>query len=316
MERRQRHKYAAMDVQPLMWSELTELRKELTSWADGRGRHERFTGLFRAYFPTHDYDELGPLRASWTNPVLKMVGPDLVIRMHISARLPEGKETEGSFYSLNNVDVKQSALFYQPIDEIHDYFGADVSMYVAWVGIYTQALVWPSLLGMFVVCVGLVRSFDIDPNRNALTPLFSLFIALWSLIFILRWERRWYELSFLWGTDAAALSTPTRPEFHGKLQINFVTGQEAEVDEFRRKVFRRLVSWTAIAVVLAANVAANAYAKHIPAWVDDLTTDGSGSGDSSASMIYEEGDSFVVATSAVCTVAVQAVFTMFFHVKG
>ena len=109
------------------------------------------------------------------------------------------------------------------------------------------------------------------------------------------------------------------------------------MDEFRRKEFRRLVSWTAIAVVLAANVAANTYAKYFPAWVDGLTTNSLGSATANITNATitdanlqaanltvsdqptdqeEDGSLVVGATSAVCTVAVQAVFTMFFHVKG
>ena len=53
-----------------------------------------------------------------------------------------------SYYHAQNEPVSQNKLFYQPLDEIRDYFGEKVAIYFAWAGLYTQCLRFPSLLGL------------------------------------------------------------------------------------------------------------------------------------------------------------------------
>jgi hypothetical protein len=57
-----------------------------------------------------------------------------------------------SMYHPEAADVDASmqfAPFYQPIDEIRDYFGDHVAIYFAFEELYTRALVWPAVWGCF-----------------------------------------------------------------------------------------------------------------------------------------------------------------------
>lgn len=36
----------------------------------------------------------------------------------------------------------------QPLDLIRDYFGDQISLYFAWLGFYTEALIFPSIIGI------------------------------------------------------------------------------------------------------------------------------------------------------------------------
>ena len=37
---------------------------------------------------------------------------------------------------------------YNPIGDVRDYFGDEIALYFAWMGIYTQSLLFPSVLGL------------------------------------------------------------------------------------------------------------------------------------------------------------------------
>eukprot|EP01050_Picozoa_sp_SAG11_P007625 SAG11_NODE_642_length_8006_cov_6.996965_6_plen_64_part_00 len=41
--------------------------------------------------------------------------------------------------------------YYQPIDEVRDYFGDDLGLYFSWLGMYTKALNIMSIFGIAVM---------------------------------------------------------------------------------------------------------------------------------------------------------------------
>ena len=43
----------------------------------------------------------------------------------------------------------------QPLDLIRDYFGDQISLYFAWLGFYTEALIFPSIIGILSLLYGL-----------------------------------------------------------------------------------------------------------------------------------------------------------------
>lgn len=42
----------------------------------------------------------------------------------------------------------------QPLDEIKNYFGAQIALYYAWLGLYTKMLVLPSIIGVICIIYG------------------------------------------------------------------------------------------------------------------------------------------------------------------
>ena len=55
-----------------------------------------------------------------------------------------------------------------------------------------------------------LRSF-FGVEGNPLSVFYSVFVALWSLYFLIKWERRQCELQFLWGVEAAPLAPRPLP---------------------------------------------------------------------------------------------------------
>ncbi|XP_054631169.1 anoctamin-2 isoform X1 [Dunckerocampus dactyliophorus] len=125
---------------------------------------------------------------------------------------------------------------YQPVDLIRKYFGEQIGLYFAWLGVYTQLLIPPSVLGIIVFLYGI---FTVDTNvpsqetcddnlnitmcplcdgvcdywqlstvcslakasylfDNGATVLFAIFMSLWAACFQEHWKRRQMCLKHTW----------------------------------------------------------------------------------------------------------------------
>ena len=103
------------------------------------GEQEHFSGAFETFFALHDQKKLETLRESWGN--FSLVKPKLVVGPKPEYSSPYSCITPTS------PQTRTSGPFYQPIDELRDYFGDQVGMY-SWLELYTRALVWPSATGL------------------------------------------------------------------------------------------------------------------------------------------------------------------------
>lgn len=56
-------------------------------------------------------------------------------------------------------------------------------------------------------------------------PLFSLFVAVWSMVFLECWKRRNNELAYKWGVLNHEQEEVTRPQFRGEWRHDPVTGE-------------------------------------------------------------------------------------------
>uniref|UniRef100_A0A8C5GZN8 Anoctamin n=1 Tax=Gouania willdenowi TaxID=441366 RepID=A0A8C5GZN8_GOUWI len=125
---------------------------------------------------------------------------------------------------------------YQPIGLIRKYFGEKVGLYFAWLGVYTQMLIPAAIVGVIVFLYGCatvdenIPSMEIcDPRNNVTmcplcdqacsywklvtacgtarashlfdnpaTVFFSIFMALWAVLFMEHWKRRQMRLNYIW----------------------------------------------------------------------------------------------------------------------
>uniref|UniRef100_A0A8C7YZ35 Anoctamin n=1 Tax=Oryzias sinensis TaxID=183150 RepID=A0A8C7YZ35_9TELE len=146
---------------------------------------------------------------------------------------------------------------YQPVDLIRKYFGEQIGLYFAWLGVYTQLLIPPSVLGIIVFLYGI---FTVDTNvpsqetcnhnlnitmcplcdavcdywhlstvcslarasylfDNGATVLFAIFMSLWAACFLEHWKRRQMCLKHTWDlTSLEDEEDELRPEYEEALQ--------------------------------------------------------------------------------------------------
>ncbi|XP_024921985.1 anoctamin-8 isoform X2 [Cynoglossus semilaevis] len=129
----------------------------------------------------------------------------------------------------------------QPLDDICDYFGVKISMYFAWLGFYTNSMLYPAVIG-FLLWV--LAEAD-QTSQDICCVVFALFNVVWATLFLERWKRREAELAYRWGTldtPAESLEEP-RPQFRGVKRFSPITGcEEFYYPPWKRAMFRWLVS--------------------------------------------------------------------------
>eukprot|EP01043_Picozoa_sp_COSAG02_P009194 COSAG02_NODE_308_length_25072_cov_20.906925_8_plen_738_part_00 len=90
-----------------------------------------------------------------------------------------------------------------PLDPIRRYFGTTIGLYFAWLELFTTYLRAPAAFGLLIYIVqwgtGAVSLNEMGDWLIA----YSVFIALWSTMFLEMWKRRENELKHDWGTAQA-----------------------------------------------------------------------------------------------------------------
>ncbi|XP_028284318.1 anoctamin-8 isoform X2 [Parambassis ranga] len=129
----------------------------------------------------------------------------------------------------------------QPLDDICDYFGVKIGMYFAWLGFYTNSMLYPAVIGFLL---WILAEAD-QTSQDICCVVFALFNVVWATLFLERWKRREAELAYRWGTldtPAESLEEP-RPQFRGVKRCSPITGcEEFYYPPWKRTVFRWLVS--------------------------------------------------------------------------
>ncbi|KAL2097617.1 hypothetical protein ACEWY4_006824 [Coilia grayii] len=129
----------------------------------------------------------------------------------------------------------------QPLDDICSYFGVKIAMYFAWLGFYTNSMLYPAVIGLLL---WMLSETD-QKSQDICCVVFALFNVIWATLFLERWKRREAELAFKWGTldtPAESIEEP-RPQFRGVKRNSPVTGcEELYYPPWKRNVFRWMVS--------------------------------------------------------------------------
>ncbi|KAF6738148.1 Anoctamin-1 [Oryzias melastigma] len=169
-----------------------------------------------------------------------------------------GKEQRNDRQILHEEWANYGVMYkYQPVDLIRKYFGEQIGLYFAWLGVYTQLLIPPSVLGIIVFLYGI---FTVDTNvpsqetcndnlnitmcplcdavcdywhlstvcslarasylfDNGATVLFAIFMSLWAACFLEHWKRRQMCLKHTWDlTSLEDEEDELRPEYEEALQ--------------------------------------------------------------------------------------------------
>ncbi|XP_035538126.1 anoctamin-1a [Morone saxatilis] len=148
---------------------------------------------------------------------------------------------------------------YQPIGLIRKYFGEKVGLYFAWLGVYTQMLIPAAIVGVIVFLYGCatvddnIPSMEICDPRNNITmcPLcdracsywklvtacgtarashlfdnpatvfFSIFMALWAVLFMEHWKRRQMRLNYVWDLTGFGEEEEEEHKDHNRAEYEF-----------------------------------------------------------------------------------------------
>jgi hypothetical protein len=243
-------------MSPVTYSELCDALEVCKKWRDpvnGPGRDEEFVGTLLKYFPMHDKAEIQYLKDQWGK-----------VRMLFTREIAAYAEGGNAVYSLGHPDnqIHEYTIpwvwTWQPIHEIRDYFGEDCALYYAWLGHYTSSLFVCMLFG----CVTMALQYHYDGvENNPLTMAYSVYVGLWSVIFVEAWKRKETEYRFLWGSEVMDATEEIRPQFVGK-RIITETGREqyiykSSAGRLARNVTAFSIVWVMISVTVASALGAS-----------------------------------------------------------
>eukprot|EP01052_Picozoa_sp_SAG31_P047257 SAG31_NODE_9382_length_1287_cov_1.261785_1_plen_178_part_01 len=166
------------------FEKASEFVQTLREWKAGSGRQEQCFGSLRMQLPLHDERELQYLTVEW-GQLRTLCRPRV---LGFDAEKDDNDGISNTFGSSATALVEHKlpfSILYQPHEEIRDYFGDGIGIFFCWLGIYTQKLVTPSVLGTIVI---IVQPFCGGVDKNPLTLAYSIFVALWSVVFLEAWE--------------------------------------------------------------------------------------------------------------------------------
>lgn len=146
---------------------------------------------------------------------------------------------------------------FQPLDAVRDYFGVKVALYFAWLGFYTNMLIFPAIVGLLCFVYGLINYGDYAPSieicesghstfmcpvcdhfcdywklnetclhskilnlfDNGSTVFFAVFTSIWAALFLEFWKGYSTEMTHRWDTtDFTPEEEHPRPEYLEQLK--------------------------------------------------------------------------------------------------
>ena len=88
-----------------------------------------------------------------------------------------------------------------------------------------------------------------------MTLVYSVFMSIWSVVFLSVWRRTEAEHAFLWGSEGYEDSEPPRPQFKGKLVVNPETGREdLVINNYPLLVLKKSFSYIVILMCMVVTV--------------------------------------------------------------
>ncbi|XP_041016007.1 anoctamin-like protein At1g73020 isoform X3 [Juglans microcarpa x Juglans regia] len=116
----------------------------------------------------------------------------------------------------------------QPIDEIYSYFGTKIAIYFAFLGMFTQWMLFPAA---FAIALQLI---DFGSLRLLVLPVFFIGIILWAVIFSQFWKRKNSALLARFGLTAFyILSIQHFTRVCGKISVKLIKRENNETTEKR-----------------------------------------------------------------------------------
>jgi len=103
----------------------------------------------------------------------------------------------------------------QPLDYIRWYFGEKLALYFAFIGYYNLWLFGASVAGIIATPIALLPQVQFDIPLTV----FSVFIALWSAVFLEFWKRNNAVLAWKWNMANFEEEEEVRPGFEGEERL-------------------------------------------------------------------------------------------------
>ncbi|KAJ1476573.1 calcium-activated chloride channel-domain-containing protein, partial [Baffinella frigidus] len=171
------------------------------------------------------------------------------------------------FYYLHHPEKKQwlvsnwanSYLLKQPIEDVREYLGEEICMYVAWAG-YVVTMLWvPAATGIFMLIMQFVAIGQSGSVDNPFMPLYATFIAVWAIMFNSGWQRLELTYQYEWGLTEWEQPDTDRREFVQNPRTYKRLNTISQKEEYYPDPLWRGIAVVAGFFVVVALIAANVF---------------------------------------------------------
>ncbi|KAJ5077262.1 ngep-related [Anaeramoeba ignava] len=143
----------------------------------------------------------------------------------------------------------------QPIDQVRDYFGENVAFYFTYLGFYTEWLIFLSIVS---IPFGIVQIAKAKVDTPAIL-FYSLFIVLWTTVFVETWKRKSNTKALHWDTLFYEREEQIRPEFKGKIRMSPITNEEEPFYPGWKRKLKYIGSYFVIFCFITAAICASVF---------------------------------------------------------
>lgn len=110
--------------------------------------------------------------------------------------------------------------------------------------------------------------FGCGVSHNPFTIFYSIYVGIWSTIFIESWHRRENELRFLWGSESLSQIEQPRPQFVGELHTNPETGRQVLEVKSPAMQYVKIILTTCASIAFILFTIASAVAAQMVRYID------------------------------------------------
>ena len=126
-------------------------------------------------------------------------------------------------------------------DRVEGYFGPNVALYFAWLKNYLLWLTFPGVFGFLVFLYHYLNP-HINVDNSHVSPVFTVFVIFWGVLFVKNWDRRCSTLVCNWGINYVRWRREIRPGYQGQKRISPITGLPERYFPDSQRMFRYAVS--------------------------------------------------------------------------
>lgn len=119
-----------------------------------------------------------------------------------------------------------SLLKSQPLDQIREYFGEELTLYFAWLDFYSKWLCVPALFGIIIYILLIIGGgFHNTTYTSGCLMGYSLILAISSTFLEQLWLRKENTYAWKWGVTGLNASEEQRTEYKGQPRLDEVSGK-------------------------------------------------------------------------------------------
>ncbi|XP_062502727.1 anoctamin-8-like [Corticium candelabrum] len=154
----------------------------------------------------------------------------------------------------------------EAVTKIRNYFGEEVAMYFVWMDFFGKMLLFPALFG---IAYYILRPDNVSVEEDPFMPVFSAFMALWSILYLVLWRCHCSHFSLLWNTYEYQRNVEPNRAFKGFERISPVTDKKEIYFSNYQRALRYLFSFAVMLVMVGLAVIAMTISLNLNGYVTD-----------------------------------------------